>query len=204
MALDSGEPPPQPPPLSLPLSAPHPTLSTSSTSSTSSPCPHNCIDEFNVGLFKGAFAGMLWGLYSLQRNFRHPPPPLPSPSPSSRASPLVLAALTSPRLRALSPVVVYPAKFAALVAFYHLWTCAGCHLSAPAPPSLLWTPVVAAGLSGLLVALPHLDARLAARTMVGCGLLGGVMGAGHLALHGWARGVRAEGHNGTNLSKRGR
>ena len=39
--------------------------------SYSAVCPYSCTDEMVVGAFKGAFAGTLWGAYSLHRNLQH-------------------------------------------------------------------------------------------------------------------------------------
>ena len=149
-------------------------------------CPYSCFDESAVGAFKGGFAGCLWGVYTFRQRWQQCSTALTgmSPTPLRSSSPLA-ALLLSPRLRLLSPLLIYPVKFAALVGLYRLLSCCGCHLSFPSPPSPVVVPAVSASLAGFFVSLPHLDARRSFRSSAGCGLLGGLIGLGQLSLDTW-------------------
>ena len=151
-------------------------------------CPYSCIDEFTVGAFKGGFAGSLWGVYAFRQRWRQraTDPTALSSLPLRSSSP-VAAVLLSPRLRALSPLLIYPVKFAALVSLYRMLSCCGCYLSFPSPPSPLLVPAISASLAGFVVSLPHLDARHSLRTTAASGLLGGLAGLGQLGLQSWQR-----------------
>ena len=168
-----------------PLLPPH-TPSQSITSPSS--CPYSCFDEFNIGAFKGFFAGSLWGLYSLQHNLRHPlPPSAPTASTPSSTSPRLM--WSSPRLQLYAPMLVYPVKFAGLVGVYRMSMCAACHLSpSPSPLSPLWSAPLSAALAGFVVSAPQLNAGVSMRMMAGCGVLGTLVGAGQCALQAWPNG----------------
>ena len=175
--------------------SPHPPFS-SFSSPNPALCPYSCIDEFTIGSFKGAFAGALWGGYSLYKNLRL----------LSSSSPLASLAAAHPlpsRLRALSPMLVYPLKFAVLMGCYRLLTCGGCHLSAPAPSAPLLTEAASASLAGFIVSLPHLDPRHSLRMAAGCGALGGLLGLGALCVDGW-RSTGAHRHWGREAELRAR
>ena len=79
----------------------------------------------------------------------------------------------------LSPLLVYPVKFASLYSLYRFFSCATCYL-APTPPNpnSLLTPLLhstfSASLAGLVTSLPHLSLRTSLAHVVGCGGLGAV------------------------------
>ena len=79
----------------------------------------------------------------------------------------------------LSPLLVYPVKFASLYSLYRLFSCTTCYLS-PTPPhpaarlSSALHAGLAGGLAGLVVSAPRMSWRLSGCYVAGCGLVGGV------------------------------
>ena len=115
----------------------------------------------------------------------HTSAPRPSPADpfSDRSAALCLASLC----QVVSPLLVYPVKFACLYSLYRFFSCSACHLS-PSPPSSssltssVLHSTLCASLSGFVVSLPHLSPRLSLVHVVGCGGVGTVASVAQLVL----------------------